>query len=191
MAPLAHAPFRILTAGATNVGRRRKHNEDVILVRDDLHLYVVADGAGGHNAGEVAAALATRSICNFVGATVRKALQQPVYDRFSIATGGRRLAAAVRKANHDVLEIAQKQERYRDMVATVVAAQLCPRAGLLHVAHVGDSRCYRLRNTVLEQLTQDHSVLVELLEREPDLDDEVVAKMPQHMVTRALGSEEH
>jgi len=59
------------------------------------------------------------------------------------------------------------------------------------VAHVGDSRCYRLRSCQLEQLTHDHSLLVEVLEREPDLDDAIIAKMPRNVVTRALGMEEH
>jgi protein phosphatase len=173
------------------VGRRRKHNEDVVLVREDLSLWVVADGAGGHNAGEVAAALAVRSISNYMGATVRKAWEQPVFDRFGLANGGRRLAAAVRKANKDVLEVAHHNNKYRNMVCTVVAAALSARSCLIHVAHVGDSRCYRLRSCQLEQLTLDHSLLIEVLEREPDLDDAIVARMPRNVVTRALGMEEH
>lgn len=183
--------LRITSAGATDVGRRRKHNEDVVLVRDDLSLWVVADGAGGHNAGEVAAALAARSISNFMGATVRKAWDKPVFDRFGLPNGARRLAAAVRKANRDVLEIARKNNKYKNMVCTVVAASLSKRSYLLHVAHVGDSRCYRLRSCQLEQLTHDHSLLIEVLEREPDLDDAIIAKMPKNVVTRALGMEDN
>lgn len=173
------------------MGRRRKHNEDVILVREDLSLWAVADGAGGHNAGEVAAALAARSISNYMGATVRKAWDQPVYDAFGIPNGGRRLAAAIRKANKDVLEVAHHNNKYRNMVCTAVAASLCPQSLLMHVAHVGDSRCYRLRSCQLEQLTLDHSLLIEVLEREPDLDDAILARMPRNVVTRALGMEEH
>jgi protein phosphatase len=185
------SPFRVASAGVTDVGRKRKHNEDVVLVREDLFLWVVADGAGGHAAGEVAAALAARSVANYMGATVRKAWDKPVYDTFGFPNGARRLAAAIRKANQDVLEIAQSNDDYKNMVTTVVAAHLSTRSGLLHVAHVGDSRCYRLRSCQLEQLTHDHSLLVEVLEREPDLDDAVVAKMPRNVVTRALGMEEH
>ena len=186
-----NTPFRLSSAGATDVGRRRKHNEDVILVREDLSLWVVADGAGGHNAGEVAAALAARSVSNYMGATVRKAWEKPVFDKFGLANGGRRLAAAVRKANKDVLEVAHNNNKYRNMVCTIVAASLSARSCLLHVAHVGDSRCYRLRSCQLEQLTLDHSLLIEVLEREPDLDDAIVARMPKNVVTRALGMEEH
>ncbi|HPB98810.1 MAG TPA: protein phosphatase 2C domain-containing protein, partial [Polyangiaceae bacterium] len=184
-------PLRVSSAGASDVGRRRKHNEDVILVREDLSLWSVTDGAGGHNAGEVAAALAARSISNYMGATVRKAWDQPIYDPFGIPNGGRRLAAAIRKANKDVLEVARHQNKYQNMVCTAVAAALCHRSMLMHVAHVGDSRCYRLRSCQLEQLTLDHSLLIEVLEREPDLDNTIVARMPRNVVTRALGIEDN
>ena len=185
------SPFRITSAGVTDVGRKRKHNEDVVLVREDLFLWVVADGAGGHAAGEVAAALAARSVANYMGSTVRKAWDKPVYDAFGFTNGSRRLAAAIRKANQDVLEIARSREEYKNMVTTVVAASFSTRSGLLHIAYVGDSRCYRLRSCQLEQLSHDHSLLVEVLEREPDLDDAIVGKMPRNVVTRALGMEEH
>jgi len=186
-----NSPIRLVSAGATDVGRRRKHNEDVILVREDLNLWMVADGAGGHNAGEVAAALAARSVSNYMGATVRKSLERPVFDRFGLPNGSRRLAAAIRKANQDVIEVARNNNKYRNMVCTAVAASLSSRSCLLHVAHVGDSRCYRLRSCQLEQLTFDHSLLIEVLEREPDLDDAIVARLPKNVVTRALGMEDH
>lgn len=160
-------------------------------MRDDLQLYAVADGAGGHNAGEIASALAMRSMSNYVGATVRQAWSKPVLDRFGVHNGGRRLAAAVRKANKDVFQIAHSSAEYRNMVTTMVAVQFTPRHGLVHLAHVGDSRCYRLRCCALELLTTDHSLLMELLEREPDVDDTLLAKMPRNVVTRALGLEEH
>ncbi len=169
----------------------RDHNEDVILVRDDLQLYAVADGAGGHNAGEVASALAVRSASNYIGATVRHAWAQPVLDRFGVHHGARRLAAAIRKANKDVFQISHSSAEYRNMVTTMVAMLFSPRHGLVHVAHVGDSRCYRMRCDVIEQVTTDHSLLMEMLEREPDVDDAFLAKMPRNVVTRALGLEEH
>lgn len=176
--------------GATDVGRCRKHNEDVVLVRDDLGLYVVADGAGGHKTGEVASALCTRSMANYFGATVRATYEQPEFNRFGIPTGARRLSAAVLKANRDILEISQSSQAHRGMGTTVVAACFSPRSGLLHVAHVGDSRCYRLRGGHLELLTQDHSLLTDVIEQRPELDDDVLARLPKNVVTRALGMEE-
>jgi serine/threonine protein phosphatase PrpC len=182
--------LRLRAAGATHQGHVRTHNEDVAVVRDDLDLYLVVDGAGGHNAGEVAAHLAARSIANYVGATVRSTWEKPEFDRFGIASGARRLSAAVLKANRDILEISRSHSRHRGMGATVVAACFSPRSGLMHVAHVGDSRCYRLRGDHLEQLTVDHSLMEDILEQRPELDDTVLFRLPQNVVTRALGMDE-
>jgi serine/threonine protein phosphatase PrpC len=175
------------TFGATHTGRVRASNEDAILVSDDLLLYAVADGAGGHASGEVASNLAVRSIENFFGATVRAAHERPEIDRFGLPSGARRLAQAVLKANRDVLEIAKNEVPYRGMGTTVVAASFSPRSSLLHVANVGDSRCYRLRGGHLELMTQDHSLLMDVLEQRPDIDDEVIARLPKNIVTRAIG----
>ena len=174
-------------AGHTHVGRQRTSNEDTVLVSDDLGLYLVADGAGGHRSGEVASALASRSMRNYFGATIRKTHDQPEFDRFGIPSGARRLSAAILKANSDVIEIAKSQPKHKGMGTTVVAACFSPRSGLMHVGHVGDSRCYRLRDGHLELLTQDHSLLADVLEQRPELDDTVLAKLPKNIVTRALG----
>lgn len=177
----------LTSAAQVHVGRVREHNEDALLARQDLGLYVVADGAGGHNAGEVASALALRSIENYVGATVREAWNKPEWDNLGIANGGRRLVAAVLKANRDVIEISKRSERHRGMGTTVVAASFSPRSEHLHIAHVGDSRCYRLRGGFLEQLTSDHSLINDVLEQRPELDDAVLERLPRNVVTRALG----
>src|SRR5512142_2741584 len=148
--PVPH--LQVSGAGATDTGRRRRLNEDRVAVRNDLSAYLVCDGAGGHNAGEVAAALASRSIVNYLAATVQQAGEQPEFDRFGIPNGARRLSAAVHKANRDVVEISQTSHQHRGMGTTVVTAAFSPRSGLMHVAHVGDSRCYRLRSRHLELL---------------------------------------
>lgn len=179
-----------VAAGATDIGKVREHNEDHVLVRDDLGLYLVADGAGGHNAGDVASALAARSIGNYFGSTVKKAHELPEFDRFGLAAGARRLAAAVLKANGDVVRISKSSSEHRGMGTTVVAASFSQRSRLLHVAHAGDSRCYRLRAGHLELLTQDHSLINDVLEQRPELDDKVLERLPKHVVTRALGMEE-
>jgi protein phosphatase len=158
-----------------------------VLVSDELGLYLVADGAGGHRSGEVASALASRSIKNYFGATIRKTHDQPEFDRFGIPSGARRLSAAILKANRDVMEIAKSQPKHKGMGTTVVAACFSPRSGLMHVGHVGDSRCYRLRGGHLELLTQDHSLLADVLEQRPELDDTVLARLPKNIVTRAIG----
>jgi protein phosphatase len=173
--------------GQSDKGQKRKLNEDRIAVRDDLNLYAVCDGAGGHNAGDVAAALAVRSIINYVGATVRSAFEKPEFDRFGIPNGARRISAAVHKANNDILEISRTSHQHRGMGTTCVATSFTPRSGLIHVAHVGDSRCYRLRAKHLELLTQDHSLITDVVENRPELDDTMLDRLPRNIITRALG----
>lgn len=179
--------LRLKAAGRTDLGKRRQHNEDVVLVREDLGLFVVADGAGGHNAGEVASALAARSMENYFGATVRATHELPEFNRLGMPNGARRLSSAVHKANRDVVEIARTSPKHRGMGTTVVACCFSPRSGLMHVAHVGDSRCYRMRDGDFELLTQDHSLLTDVIEQRPDLDDDVLARLPKNIVTRAIG----
>jgi protein phosphatase len=185
----AALPFALLAAGKTDVGRKRDHNEDTVLLRPDLGLFLLADGAGGHNAGEVASALATTSIANFFEATEKATRRKAEVDDFGLWTGERRVGAAVKKANRDIIEIATASNKHRGMGTTIVALTVSPQAGMIHVAHVGDSRCYRLRNGALEQLTQDHSLLVDVLELRPEIDDETLARLPANVITRALGME--
>ena len=113
-------------AGMTDAGTVREHNEDAFLVRNDLCLFMVADGAGGHNAGDIASKLAIKSIENFFEATESVAKTRPERDRFGLMTQARRLAAAVQKANADVMEISRSFEKRKGMGTTVVVAYLRP-----------------------------------------------------------------
>src|SRR6185437_2423474 len=110
-----HPTLAIQAAGAADIGRVRDHNEDAVLVRSDLRLYVVADGAGGHNAGNVASSLAVASITNYFESTERAFRAAPDVDRFGIPAGARRLSAAVRKANRDIVEISKASKKYGGM----------------------------------------------------------------------------
>jgi serine/threonine protein phosphatase PrpC len=179
----------IQAAGATDIGRVRKHNEDTVLLRHDLQLFIVADGAGGHNAGNIASALATTSIANFFENTQKATEALPQYHAFGFSTGARRLAQAIQRANRDILEIAKNSMRHRGMGTTVVAVWVQPQFGALHVGHVGDSRLYRYRAGQLEQLTRDHSLYNDVLELQPEMTDAALARLPRNVVTRALGME--
>jgi len=187
MSQVPPVALTLKAAGRTDIGKRRQHNEDVVLVREDLGLFVVADGAGGHNAGEVASALAARSMENYFGATIRATHDLPEFNRLGMPNGARRLSSAVHKANRDVVEIARTSPKHRGMGTTVVAACFSPRSGLMHVAHVGDSRCYRLRAGDFELLTQDHSLLTDVIEQRPEIDEDMLARLPKNIVTRAIG----
>jgi protein phosphatase len=175
-----------IAAGATDIGPR-EHNEDHVLLRPELGLFLLADGAGGHNAGNVASALATTTVANIFETTAKSLGQRPEIDDFGLWTMARRLSAAIHRANIEIVDIAKKAKKYHGMGSTIVALAFSPEGDILHVAHVGDSRCYRLRGGVLEPLTMDHSLVVDVLETHPDADDALIAKMPEHVITRALG----
>jgi protein phosphatase len=178
------------TFGATDIGLERDHNEDAILLRDDLGLYVVCDGAGGHDAGDVAANAGIRSIAKYMIESAARRASLPDFDEFGFAVDARRLGAALHRANRDVRAIAAAAKSRRGMGATVVALQFTLRSSMAHVAHAGDSRCYRWRDGHLEQLTCDHSMLNDVLEQRPDIDDGLLARIPRNAVTRALGAED-
>lgn len=178
--------------GVTDIGRQRKHNEDHVLLRPELDLFVVADGMGGHNAGDIASRLATASLRNFYEATrdgaVPDANLGEGYDQ--LAPEGKLLAAAIRKANRDVFEISSTHRQHHGMGSTVVACYLVRERATIHVGHVGDSRCYRYRGTRLEQLTHDHSLINDALALKPDLTPDELARLPKNIITRALGMRE-
>src|SRR5688572_30247789 len=94
-------------AAKPDQGRRREHNEDVALVRDDLKLYEVCDGAGGHQAGDVAADLAVRTIASFFAEGAREQELRPEYDRFGLPVGARRLSSAIHAANREVIQLSR------------------------------------------------------------------------------------
>lgn len=178
---------RLHGVGASETGRVRSLNEDRLVIREDLQLFLVADGAGGHTAGDVAASVAVLSVVNFLEATTTERERCPAIDAFGIPTAARWLARAVHKANRDVHEIATTHPVARSMGSTLVAALFSPTTGQLHVAHVGDSRCYRIRGGYCDTLTRDHSLVQDVLEERPELEEAVLVKLPRNVVTRALG----
>lgn len=185
--PLRETAPRLRGVGLTHIGKVRQVNEDAILVREDLQVFALADGAGGHEAGDLAAELGLLSLSTHIEDTREAAAQAPDFDRSETPRELRRLAVALQRANQAVCEAAAEHAAGRGMGSTLVATLYSPRTGLLHLGHVGDSRCYRLRNGMLEQLTRDHSLLNDVLAERPDLDDGLLANLPKHVVTRALG----
>jgi protein phosphatase len=176
----------LVGSGLTDIGPR-EHNEDHVLLRPELGLFLLADGAGGHNAGNVASALATSTVANIFETTAKSLGERPEIDEFGLYTMARRLSAAIHRANADIVDIAKKSKKYHGMGSTIVALAFSPEGDVIHVAHVGDSRCYRMRNGVLERMTMDHSLVNDVLETHQEADDSLIARMPQHVITRALG----
>src|SRR5215211_2446618 len=139
--------------GLTHVGRQRQHNEDAFLVEDDAMLFLVADGMGGHAAGEIASRIAVDSISEFILHTKEDDGTWPhAYDEhFRRSTN--RLMAALRMANTRVLEAMRKDARLRGMGTTVVAC--LAEEGTVSVAHVGDSRAYLIRDGEISRVTNE------------------------------------
>ncbi|MGC8915556.1 MAG: Stp1/IreP family PP2C-type Ser/Thr phosphatase [Thermoanaerobaculum sp.] len=181
-------PLRVESYGITDRGLKRWQNEDAFLVRDDLGLYVVADGMGGHAGGEVAAAIAVREIESSVEATRdHEEKTWPEDWQFKLSLNANRLVQAILTAHRKVMAAVESARELRGMGATVVAALLDLAKGMATVAHVGDSRAYLLRGGELKLLTSDHSWVHEQVVAGL-LSEEAARNHPlKNVVTRALG----
>jgi serine/threonine protein phosphatase PrpC len=171
--------------GLSHVGRQRQHNEDSFLVQDDASLFLVADGMGGHAAGEIASKIAVDSIKEFILHTKEDEGTWPhAYDeQYKRSTN--RLMAAVKIANTRVLEAMRKDARLRGMGTTVVA---CLADGdTMSFAHVGDSRAYMIRNSQLSRITNDHSWVFEQVQAGMLTAEEAERHPLRNVITRALG----
>src|SRR5437762_2436364 len=149
--------MHIRSAALTDVGRVREKNEDSHLVNDEVGLYVVADGMGGHLGGQMASSLAVKSVGEAVGKE-RAALSDGAgVEPLESSPVPRLLADAVRGACVAIYEAAQGDPELQGMGTTVTA--LLTQAGRAFVAHVGDSRCYLQRADRIIQITDDHSLV--------------------------------
>ena len=151
--PSRSAPFfSISAAGATHRGMRRSSNEDAFLVLAEQGVYVVADGMGGHAGGEIASQLAVEAIA----AAFHDDIATSLHDH--VPPLAAELVQSIGAANEAIHAAASKNRQLSDMGTTVVAARFDANKGRLYVGHVGDSRCYRLREGVLKQITRDHTM---------------------------------
>jgi PPM family protein phosphatase len=177
--------MQVKAFGATHVGRQRQHNEDAFLVEDEAKLFLVADGMGGHAAGEIASRIAVDSISEFILHTKEDDGTWPhAYDEhFRRSTN--RLVAALRTANTRVLEAMRKDARLRGMGTTVVACMA--ENDTMSVAHVGDSRAYLIREGQLSRITNDHSWVFEQVQAGMLTEAEAEKHPLRNVITRALG----
>jgi protein phosphatase len=177
--------LRIKACGLSDVGLTRNHNEDYFEI-DPLHrLYIVADGMGGHSFGEVAAQIAVQSIRDFIVKATDRETTWPFAMDTTLKRHSNLLKMAVRLAHDHVLRAIRKDGSLSGMGTTVVGLLLS--GSTAAIAHVGDSRAYRLRDGELEQLTDDHTwvneqVVAGFLSRE-----QARFHPLKNVVTRALG----
>jgi serine/threonine protein phosphatase PrpC len=176
----------ITTAVATHPGMRREGNEDAYCVRADLGLYLVADGMGGHAAGEIASKLAAETIEGVIRDTRNADVNStwPMPFDIALSINGNRLKTAFHMANRRLTAAMEADEHLRGMATTVAAVLIAE--DTCTVGHVGDSRVYRQRNGELSVLTEDHSWVNEQV-RAGRLTDTDARRHPwRNVVTRAI-----
>ena len=178
---------KVSSALLTDMGRVRANNEDAVAEDVNLGLFVLADGMGGYNAGEVASGITIASVLD----TVRRDAKTLIRDKVDPASGHSHealmLRNAIETAHTTIYHVSQSQPQCAGMGTTVVACML--HHDRLSIAYVGDSRLYRLRSQVLEQITRDHSLLEELIARGHYSRPEAMKMVRKNIVTRALGVE--
>jgi serine/threonine protein phosphatase PrpC len=168
---------------AVDPGRARSNNEDSVATDDVVALAVLADGMGGYNAGEVASHMATSFIHDELGRWLREASAQA-----PDAEVRRAMDICVDNANRAIYNAAQSNPQYAGMGTTLVMAVFRDNRVLL--GHVGDSRCYRLRDGKLQQITRDHSLLQEQIDAGLITPEQAAFSANKNLVTRAVGVED-
>ena len=185
----------IRSAGLTDVGRRRKSNEDSFAISEDGTLFIVADGMGGHAAGEVASRLAVESIERHISGTdprkeptIPASFRSPGADEAGLPVPARRVLNAIRLANQEIVRSVRKDSSMRGMGTTVVIAYVP--GSRAYIGSVGDSRAYVVRDRSLRQLTSDHTLVNEQVRAGALSSQEARHHPARNILTRAVGSQE-
>ena len=178
---------KINFASITDTGRVRDHNEDSIGSDPDLGLMVLADGMGGYNAGEVASGIAVQIVSELATEGANREERDNIDPHSGMLRQSIVLRDAVYRANKIIYQTAQSQTHCEGMGTTIVACMFYDNK--VSIAHVGDSRAYRVRGGEFEQLTMDHSLLQELVDRGFYSAEEAQRSTNRNYVTRALGVE--
>jgi protein phosphatase len=181
--------MKIRYAAKTDVGMKRTHNEDYFSLIEDEQLFIVADGMGGHASGEVASKMAADTLSEFYTRTKDEDATWPYKMDRALSYVENRLVCGVKLANWRIYEAAVKDPRLKGMGTTIVSTLVS--GDKAYFAHVGDSRCYRVRGDGIKQITRDHSLLEDYKEAKPDMTEEEERNFPhKNVITRALGMRE-
>lgn len=172
----------------SDVGRVRKTNEDAYVCDPEVALFAVADGMGGHDAGEVAAGLAIDAITSFVRrSSVDNDFSWPYGIDRNLSYDANRLRTAIHLANRRIFRTAESNDDYNGMGTTIVAMLVSE--GRMAVGHVGDSRLYLIRGGAAKQMTEDDSWAATILAHDPRLNASDIAKHPmRNVLTNVLGA---
>ncbi len=173
------------SAGISDVGKKRERNEDSLFYDDKMGLYVVADGMGGHLAGEVASKLVVDTMRDYITQkTENNQLDESDYLDDSISKEANRLLSSIRKSNQVVHDASLRDESYRGMGSTVSAVYFTDNSFI--AANVGDSPIYLIRDGSIELLSVLHTVFAEQTARDPEYAD-LIGNEFKHVLTRAMG----
>jgi protein phosphatase len=183
--------MRAVAHGISDVGLQREHNEDSFAVLADYGLAIVADGMGGHRAGDVASRLATEAIGEFFRKTANEDATWPFHFDPNLTDEENRLLTSIRLANRQIYEHSTRSHDLRGMGTTVVGALYSRKKNRMFIGHVGDSRAYRVRNGRIQQMTRDHSLVNDYLAAMPDMTEEQRSELPKNVITRALGMQDN
>src|SRR5664279_4651782 len=175
-------------ASLSHPGMVRAHNEDTIFADSDAGIAVLADGMGGYSAGEVASGIAVNVVSNGMMPELKSGRELSKVDiQSGLTHGALLLQQQIAAANKGIYEAAQARPECAGMGTTIVAAVFC--GNRVSIGHIGDSRCYRLRGEKFEQLTHDHSLLQEQIDRCQLTPEQAKFSLNKNLVTRALGIE--
>lgn len=173
-------PFTVSSFGLSDVGLVREKNEDAFAICEEDSFFVLADGMGGHRAGDVAAKAAVHGLCAILKDSIVHTDEKP--EAFAES-----LKRAFEEVNRITYRMGQQDPYLKGMGTTLLCLQLIGTSALL--CHIGDSRIYRFRKGKLKQMTKDHSLLSELLEMGQIQPEEVDDFMYKNILTRAVGTE--
>jgi len=174
--------LRLVTCGKTDKGLVRKENEDHFCIEKDLGLLAVADGMGGHASGEVASKMAIDNLREYF--KEKKELPIDAHDpRYSEITN--RISSGVKVANQAIYEASRSRSHWNGMGTTLSAVLVSENR--LSIAHVGDSRIYLIRGGVIEQITDDHTIVFEQVARGLMTREEAARSEMRNILSRALG----
>ncbi len=180
--------FVIESTGISDTGKKRKTNEDALLVDDQLGLYVVADGMGGHRAGEVASKLVVETLRDFIKQDPDREDEIALDEADeTLSEEANRILSGIKISNKVVYEISKSKEKYRGMGSTVSALYLNDQTMI--AANVGDSPIYLVQKGKIELLSVPHTVMAEHAAMNPESADQLGEEY-RHMLTRAMGAEE-
>ena len=182
--------MNFIAAGLTDVGLQREHNEDSYCILSDQRLFLVADGMGGHRAGDIASRMATYAISRFFAYYQGARKLWPFGYETTLSEEENRLITGIKIANQRIFEASVRHVEVQGMGTTIVGALLAKDQGQMYIAHVGDSRAYRVRDGQIELLTRDHSLVNDYLLIMPHLTEAQRSELPSNVITRALGMQQ-